>query len=343
MLLSTPKSNVSLDYTASPTFYDDADDLQPGQVKASEGDYVGHSLRLSAMTQPTDRIELGLDESYYLTRDPDKLDAYSNETGRDKYFINTFSPRVLYRFGERFSAQAAYRNTLTDYDDSGSEDNQENRGIFDVVYNLNSKASFDVEYQVWNRDYNKYTSDYTSQQAKLIFRQQFHYFQVEAGAGYQNREFDAVGLEDADTLTYRFAVEGQNPPDDGDPRSYIRAAFSSNFNDAGSGDEYYKGPEISLEGGHKFVEKIYLDLWASYRLSDYESTYGYNSAGVRELREDDTYDFGARLGYRIIDPVVISLEGGYKNRDSNVVGFSYDNTYVMARIDTALEFGRSGN
>ncbi|ACL02136.1 outer membrane beta-barrel protein [Desulfatibacillum aliphaticivorans] len=340
---STAKSMISFDYTASPTFYDDADDLKPGQIKASKADYVGHDLALNAMTQPNERLELALSETYSLTRDPDKLDQYSNETGKDKYYINTFSPRVLYSFTDRFSGQATYRNTLTNYDDPNGEDNQENRGIFDIIYNLNSKSSLDLEYQIWARDYDMLTSDYTSHQGKLIYRQQFHYFQVEAGAGYQSREFDVVGIKDIETFTYRVALEGQNPPDDGDPRSYVRAAFSSNFNDAGSGNEYYKGPELSLSGGHRFLEKIYLDVWTSYRKSDYETTYGLNSSNVLVLREDDTYEIGARLGYKIIEPIVISIEGGYKNRDSNVAAYSYDNTYVMGRIDTALEFGRRAN
>ena len=341
--VSTSKSMVSFDYTASPTFYDDADSLKPGQIKASKANYVGHDLALNALTRPTERLELALEETYSLTRDPDKLDVYSNEAGKEKYYINAFSPRVLYHVTDRFSGQVAYKNTLTDYDDDGAEDSRENRGVFDIIYNLNSKASLDLEYQVWARDYDRYTSDYTSHQTKLIYRQQFRFFQLEAGAGYQSREFDAVGMKGAETFTYKLVLEGRNPPEDGDSRSYIRAAFSSNFNDAGSGDQYYKGPEFSLAGGHRFLEKIYLDIWASYRRSDYECSYGLDSSNVLVLREDDVYEMGARLGYKIIDPIVLSIEAGYKNRDSNVASYSYDNTYVMGRIDTALEFGRRAN
>ncbi len=340
LLLTTPKSEVGLDYTATPTYYDDADDLLPGQRKASDSDFLGHVFKFNAMTRPTDRLELGLDNTYDLTRDPDKLDAFSNVADRDKYQINRFTPRIMYRLGERFSAGARYRNSQTVYDSDLSEDNRENRGMFDVVYHFNPRATLDLEYQVWKREYDKLSSDYLSNQAKLIFRKQFHFFNVEAGAGFQNREFSDPTLEDADTFTYRFAMEGKNPPEGEEPKSYIRAALESNFNDAGSGDEYYKGPQFSLDGGHIFLGKFYLDLWATYRLSDYESTYGFNTAGAWELREDNTFLCGGRVGYKIFEPMMVSLEGGYKNRDSNIVGYSYDNTYVLIRVDTALEFGR---
>ena len=89
------------------------------------------------------------------------------------------------------------------------EDSKENRGIFNLIYNLNSKNSLDVEYQYWQKDYTLNTSDYTSNQAKLIFKRQFRVFNLEIGAGYQNRTFDDPGLDDQSAFTYNLNLGGE--------------------------------------------------------------------------------------------------------------------------------------
>ncbi|MFH1488895.1 MAG: outer membrane beta-barrel protein [Pseudomonadota bacterium] len=218
----TAKSLLSLDYTLDAYYYDDRDPVPAGEQPADENNYVGHTLNLSGTTQPFDRLTIGLDESYYRTRDPAAADIFSNEVDRDKYYINRLTPRIFYEFENRFSAGLRYRYTETGYDKTTREDSTEHRGMFDLIYNFTRNTSLDLEYQYWKREYDLLTSTYTSDQAMLILRRQFRYLSLEGGAGYHKRQFDDPALGDVDLFTYRVALNGQNPPaPETNPRRYL--------------------------------------------------------------------------------------------------------------------------
>ena len=327
----TPKSQVLLDYTLNSYYYDDKDTVPPGQGPADKDDYAGHTGILRARARPFDRLALGLDNSYYKTRDPGQSDRFSNAIDRDKYFINRLTPLLFYEFGPKFSAGLRYRNTETDYDIGTREDSTENRGMFDLVYNLTRLTSLDLEYQHWKRDYDLTTSDYTSDQIKLIFRKQFKYFSFEVGGGSHNRDFDDPTLEDVDMFTYSIALMGQNPPaPEPKPRSHITFAAEQNFNVSGTGDSYFKAHRFSLDAGHLFEEKILVGIEGYYQISDYETA----------PREDKTYDISGSLGYLFTDWVTFSITVGFEERNSNLAGYDYDNRYYMAKLDFVYDLGR---
>ncbi len=142
----------------------------------------------------------GLNASSYLTRDPGQSDVFDNSISRDKYTANWITPFIVYDFGHKFSARVGYGYSNIDYNPEDREDSKENRGTFDLIYNFTPKTSLDLEFQHWKKEYDGPTSDYTSNQAKLIFRRQFKNFKISAGAGYQNRNFDDSSLDDLDEL-----------------------------------------------------------------------------------------------------------------------------------------------
>ena len=87
----------------------------------------------------------------------------------------------------------------------------------------------DFEYQYWEKDYDAGTSDYSANQAKLIFKKQLRIFEFEAGAGYQNRDFDESGLDDIDVFTYHLNFDGEGTL--ANRRTYISLNAEQNFND----------------------------------------------------------------------------------------------------------------
>ena len=91
----TAKSLVSLDYTLNAFFYDSRDSVPPDQPDASDDDYLGHTALFQAQTRPIERLLLGLDDSFLLTRNPAQTDSLGDFTERDKYWINRFTPRGL--------------------------------------------------------------------------------------------------------------------------------------------------------------------------------------------------------------------------------------------------------
>jgi len=335
----TEKSSVLLDYTTDIYYYRDRDDLLPGWNPASDEDFVGHTGTLDIKTRPTDRLTLGLSDSYMLTRDPANADRLSNAVTRNEYYINRLTPMLFYNFGAKFGAGLKYRYTWTNYSEDLSEGSTENRIISDLVYNLDKSTSLDFEYQYWNRDYST-SSDYDSHQVKAILRKKYNNFILEAGGGYHNRAFDNPGLEDVSMATWNVGLTGQYPTTAVTPTSYFSLGAESNLNDSGAGNVYYETTRFALNAGHVFNGKIPLDLKASYQNSDYETQMGLTPAGTMELRDDDTRNIEGSLGYILSEYLVFKVIGGYENRDSNIAGRDYTNNYLMARLDFVISLGR---
>jgi len=324
----TAKTNLMLDYTLDAYYYDDRDSVPPGEQPTDDDDFVGHTLTAEARYQAFDRLLVGLNESYYKTRDPAESDIFSNSIDREKYYINQVTPLMVYDFGPKFSLRLRYRHTDIDYSSGNTEDSDENRGLVNLVYNFTRRSSMDVEFQYWKKDYNEETSDYTSNQTKLIFRKQLRIFEISAGAGYQNRNFDDSGLDDIDVFTYNLGFDGQGML--ANRRTNISFNVEQNFNDQSIGNNYYTATRFILRGGHEFSSKLSGEAQASYMIADYEET----------SRNDDITEFSGSIGYKIARWLTFSVTGGIEKRNSNISGLDYDNTYFIANLEFAYNLGR---
>ncbi len=337
----TAKNLLSFSYTLNNYNYDDRDSPFPGQELADSEDYTGHKIIFRDTYKPTDRLSLGLEDFYDKTREPADSDRFSNSVSREKYTVNQLSPWISYELSPKLSSEFRYRYKDKDYDRAINEDAEENRAMIKLTYNLKPKTTLNLEYQTWGMDYDLASSDYDSDQIKLVFMKQFKYFSFEAGAGYHNRSFDVSSIDDMDLVTYRVVLMGQNPPaPDGNPRSYITLAAEENFNDLGEGDQYYKARRYTLKAGHFFMEKILLSTDNYYQNSDYEITTGVTPSGAIELRDDSIYNLSCSLGYKFLDWLMFSLTAGYEDRNSNLAGFDYENRYYMAKIDFSYNLGK---
>ena len=334
----TAKSLISLNYTANAFFYDDHGSVDEDEQKASDDDFLGHTAIFQAETRPSGRWLLALDNSFWLTRNNAQTDRLGNFTDRDKYWLNRFTPRVYHDISRRFAAGLRYRNEQLEWIDGDNADSTEHRGIGDLIYKLSPTAQFDLEYQHWQRDFDGNTSDYTSNQLRLILRKQFKHISVEAGGGYQDREFDDSDQDDISTPAWMGAITGQWPPAPDRASSRFALKFEQNFNDNGLGSGYYVARRVTLVLGHIFLEKIETSIEGWYQNSDYEDERGLTSSGSIQNRDDDTYRILGRVGYRFLDWMTAYVAAGYQDRDSNHDGLSYDNTFVRARIDCKFEF-----
>lgn len=318
----TGKSSVSLDYSFDVNSYS-------GESNIDDYDYTGHFAKFLAKSQVTSRLSLGLQNDYIKTRDPASSDEYFDSVARDKYSLNRFSPNMLYKFGEKFAVGAKYTNLITDYSEGVSEDSDEDRGTFTLDYNLNRSTLLQLNYQVWTRDYDAVTSDYTSNQMMLNLQKNYKNFVITAGAGYQDRDFDLASEEDFDGMTWKLGFQGQTGSSDvSTPKSWIYADLSQNYNDAGSGEQYYTATKLTLMAGHTFMKRIDLTLKGLYQNSDYEGS----------NREDDKWSLACHANYRLNDMFSFALEPGFETRDSNEAGRDYDNTYVLLNVKVQYDF-----
>jgi len=324
----TAKSNLMLDYTLDAVYYSDRDSVPSGEQPTDEDDYIGQTGTLEARYQAFDRLLVGLNESLYVTRDPAQSDQFSNSIDREKYYINRLTPFVVYEFGPKFTVRLRYRHTDIDYSPSDHEDATENRGIFNLFYNFTRRSSLDFDFQHWKKEYDAGTSDYSANQAQLIFRKQLRIFKISAGAGYQNRNFDDSSLDDMDVFTFNLNFDGEGTL--ANRRSHVSLNVEQNFNDQSFGDNYYTATRFILSGGHEFSRKLSGDAKASYMIADYE----FNN------REDNIYEFSGSISYKFARWLTFSVTGGIEKRDSNLDGLDYDNTYLISNLEFAYELGR---
>ncbi len=329
-----PKSSVSLDYYLNSLNYDDQDTVAAGNLEADDLDYIEHQLMFGAKNQPSDRLQIGLDDFFKKTRDPSSTETATNDIETYKYTMNKFTPWINYRFGEKFGLGLKYTNSITNYsdDDAGEgEDTDENRGTFTFFYYFTPKTSFDLDYQVWNRDYDKDTSEYTSNQVMLNVKHQINYLTFGAGAGYHDRDFDkTVTGGDIQKFVWKLSLQGQNAQDNAPiPRSSMYLSLGSNLNDSGAGDTYYESIRLDAKFTYLFMEKLNGTLKAWVQNSDYETS----------AREDDKWFLSGALDYLINDWVAVGIEGGMEQRNSNFADKDYENEYIQFNISANYDFG----
>jgi hypothetical protein len=324
-----PKTELSFDATVDFLWYDDQDTPPVGVRSSSDDDFVGFTGELKANHQLTDRLNLGVADQLYVTRDPARSDGNSNSISRDKYTINYFEPSAYYEFADKFGFMTKYRHTITDYD-KDLEDSNEHRGFFDLFYILNRSAAVYVDYQVWQREYDQTSNDYVSNMVSLNYEHEFNYFTVKGGAGYHHRTFDDAGLDDLDLFSWKIQVKGMDS--DSTPqktRSRVELYVGQEMNDDGTGDNYFTATYIRFAGGYRFLEKLEASVKADYQNSDYDT----------DIRDEDTYLASLGLSYSPLDYITFGMEGGLERRDSNVAGNDYDDAFVMFTLNIDYDLG----
>ena len=324
------KTRVSLNYSANILRYDDQDTIPASELKADDYDYVGHNAMFTAESQVSERLLVGLDNLFMKSSDPASADVRSEAVDRFKYTMNNFSPRLLYKFGDKYGVGLKYNNLTTNYSDDAvgeGEDSDQNRGTFTLYYYFTPRTSFNLDYQMWTRDYDKDTSDYDSHQVMVNVNHQVNFFTFSAGAGYHTRDFDqAVESGDIETTAWKLSLTGADP--DG-AKSTMFIGVSGNFNDSGSGDTYYTTTRLDARFTHLVMEKINFTLVGSYQNSDYETS----------TREDDRWLVSLGADYLINDFFSVGIEGGLEERDSNLLNKDFDNNYVLLQARFNYDLG----
>jgi predicted porin len=337
VVYKTAKTRVVADGTLERHDYS-GDDPPYGSNSISDYSYTGGSARLDVTSQVSERLKVGLKDALHVTRDAGYLDQYNNDNGRQgKYTTNSIVPSISYDFGNKFAVGARYQHNLIDYAGNDGEDYSENRGAIDVFYNFNRTTAAFLEYQIWAGDYGGLSSDYMANQVTLNIQKHFNYFTFTAGAGYNWREFDESGYKNLGGVTWKLLVDGkdrsgEDEDEDIAPRSFVHLGLTHDMNNYGTGDSYFQATQLDLKGGYMFGPRLSVSGQALYQYSNYQMN--------PNDRTDNLYALSAQVEYAVINNLKVGFEGGYRNRDSDAAGQSYDDTYVMAKVSYLYNFGR---
>lgn len=358
--VETPKSELSLYYNLEAYFYEDKGSVPEGEASVDEENYVGHLAILDALYSPVERLTLGLNDSFYITRRPFDADRFANSTEREKYWVNRFTPGLFYEFKNRFSLGLRYRRTDIDYEDTDEFDSIEHRGLFNLIYNPQRTLTLDLDYQVWNHESEDalFDDEYTSNQLQLRVEKRYKYVAFEGGIGYHNRDFADPGgdseieFEDADVVNWIFAVSGQNPSPPIQKRrlgrqfqrakSHFFIAAERNFNNLGYYFDLFEATRYTASIGHVFYNKIHGILRGYFQNSEYQNFIGETPSGSTALRDDDTWEIGAVLRYLLNEKMSLALMVGHQERESNLVDLDYDNDYGFLGFEINYDIGERG-
>jgi hypothetical protein len=347
--MEAPRLKIELDYTLEAYFYDEVGDPPAGERVANKESYLGHLISLATRYDITPRIQLSLKDALYKTRDSGYTDQFDTSFNRELYWINRLTPGVFYDFENKFQAGLRYRRTDIDYIDDDSVDSHENRGIFNLIYNPNRSSTLDLELQYWDTEYDSGFSGYTAAQGKLIFEKRYKYTAFNIGVGWQGRDFDESGVSSADTLAWKASVTWQNPAPPEITRRigefYLRSkshaylAIERNFNNLGN---LYSADRVTFSAGHVFLEKIQTRLKGYYQIANYDSLTGLDDDGQLKDRKDHYYEVTGSVGYMFQPNLILTLEGGIENRDSNLFGRDYQNEFCLLKLEYEYDFSARG-
>ena len=145
-------------------------------------------------------------------------------------------------------------------------------------------------------------------------------------------------MDDFGGFTYNLNLEGGGLL--ANRKSYVAFNIDQNFNDYGPENEYFMGTRFTLTAGHDFSKRLSGDIEAFYQISGYEETFGLTPSGDTAKRKDDTYIISGTLGYEFARWLTLSGTGGYETRNSNLAGYSYDNTFVIVTLAFAYSLGK---
>lgn len=325
---NTEATTLTVDYLLNFFWY--RNDGGGDERSVSDDDYIGHDFLFNFAHRIGERTTIGLQDQYFLTREPGYADTFFIPVDRARYWRNRIEPFISYDLIERGTIKLAYRHENLRWidDQPGYDDSDENRGIINLIYKLSGTQQLDLEGQYYKRDYDGDQSDYTSSEVQLYYRHEFNeYLRGYVGAGYQTREFDQAGLDDIDNPVFSANLNARTDI------TSLDATLRHGLVDYTVEDQYYEATRFDLDFWRLLGDSFTIGLGGYYQHSEFNES----------DRQDDWYSAYGFVGYRFWqDQCELRLRYRWTNRNSNEDIFDYTENEFFLTLFTVFNLGGEG-
>lgn len=306
---------VTFDYRLSAIRHADLDPA-PG-LDLRDLDYIGHNLKIMAKRMVSERVKVGTDETFLLSRRPSDMYLATNRISAAKYYRNWLSPFVEYQVSENGALRlSALFDTLHYLERFGPSDEDSDALSSDLTYGyrLNPKTDVYLDGRICRRTYDV-SSDYLSPKLLFGLRRKFSSrYRVECSFGYQRRDFaeedDPQASEGGDFVGIARLISESR-------KSRVELSFSHFPADLSDGGFYYVVDRGCVDMFYLPTPRIKCAASIYYEEAGYDKERGLTEDGVIEKRSDARYGGDLLAEYALKPWLSVSLGYARIERDSN--------------------------
>jgi len=255
------------------------------------------------------------------------------DSGPDEVEFDTIGADLIYGRGvSPLNAVLGFERNSSRYKNNGQGDSNpfgnRDREItsvhFDLSYKIGAKTSLFGRIQQSDVDYDRSINSLDSEQTDFLLGLRWkpsNSLSGVVGVGTSEKEFDNPELSDFDGDTYYVNLNYTL-----NPFSVIQLSASRAVEEPGDDlSDFYESDLLGIGWNHAITPKLIFNSYAKWIEDDYNND-----------REDEFFDFGIGLDYVWKSWLTAGIYYGELERESNVEGFDYEDSYIGIRLRSDL-------
>jgi hypothetical protein len=307
-------------------------DSAPG-IDLKDLDYIGHNLRLMAKRMISDRLKVGVEELFLLSRRPTDVSMVSNQISAAKYYRNWLSPYLEHQLTDRTSLRLKFRFDDLHYLETFTPSDEDSTAYsVDVTlgHELNSRTNVYVDARAMARTYD-FSADYNAYQAVVGIARKFNpRWRGEISLGAQRKDFDKEieGVVENSTKMIGMAKITRETN-----KTLTELAFAHYPADLGTGNSYYSADRVSLDFFYSLYAKTRLAASIFFEGLGYDEEENWRG----DKRDDKIYGGDFLIQCPLKNWLILSFGYTRIQRDSNLSNSDYNENRVFFSIKGVAE------
>jgi len=311
----------------------------------AESDYMDHTLSALLDLDFPGGLTVGISDTFKNAVRPREWKEQAGLSGaadpyreRD-YQSNDVRATAVYRFVDRWAAEARYGNYFIDYDEPYDSDNDYDTNLVggSLYYRLTAKTDVLVDYNYAVVDYDIadiYDNTNHSAYAGLSFDPTAK-LRGYCKAGWARKEYDNTVPGRADDASiFSLLVETGYVVS---PYNLITLTAERVFQEDVNTNAMYTVTDAGLSWKHVFArnERVAMTTGIGYGTRDYDEP-DIDTDGLTKVRDDEQWRISLGIDYEFRDWLSLAVGYDYISNDSNFTRYDYDENRVFFTITGTL-------